>query len=161
MTTLNTLTARQQAQHTFYLQWAPRVAAFGVYNLPDNTLTHYRAGKKIDKQLAEFEKNSTRSANRATPLSENELNPILDEYLATYLDDGSKVGVFDRQTACVGVNKTRHDIVATTMSVHGQLAAIDTKYSGKRSSFDRMGNTLKGLLLAYNEQAGFDRFEVS
>ena len=138
MTTLNTLTARQQAQYTFYTQWAPKVAAFGVYNLPEGTLTHYRAGKKIAAQIVEFEAAAARAESRKCRWTAEEY----DAMAAAYVKHGR-----DRK-ACLAefrLPSTRHTDDAVTFAAYS-AAALDTQ----DPSTEGFKDYAKGLLNALN-----------
>ena len=67
--------------------------------------------------------------------------------------------LYDRYVACKGMDN-RKDPVASAMGLHGQIVFYDNSNDSIVKSFDRAGKTLKSLMKEYNEQAGFDRFNV-
>ena len=159
MATLNYTPAQQSQLIEFYQQWLPRVNAFGYDNLPDGYHTYYRHGKQLAKEQAAATLAASKSKSR-TPLTESELRPVFEEYLATYLDDGKKAKVFDRYAPVDAISEDRLDRVATVMGIHGQIAARDTMNESIKPSLDRMGKTLVAILEEYNEAAGFERFSA-
>ena len=92
-------------------------------------------------------------------LDEEEIIPVLEEYLRSYTKEG-QVKVFDRKVAKEGMSLGRRDRTASAMAVHGQICFVDSYNTSIVKSFDRMGNTLRGLLQSYNAKTGTNRFTV-
>jgi len=142
---------------TFFKQWEPKVQYFGIDIIPNGFFKFYKQGRDLLKAEAAATLAAAKTNSR-TPLTESELRPVFEEYLATYLDDGKKVKVFDRHAPVDAISEDRLDRVATVMGIHGQIAARDTMNESIKPSLDRMGKTLVAILEEYNEAAGFERF---
>jgi hypothetical protein len=151
---MTALTADQLTAIEFYQENLSYVEGFGLANLEREDRLMFRKGKKlIEDALAVKEK-----AERI-PFTEAEILPVLEEYLASYSDDG-QVKVFDRHRAAVGMASHRNDPIASAMGLHGQIVFMDNANDTIVKSFDRMGKVLKGLLAEYNTANGVDRFKV-
>ncbi|QLF86165.1 hypothetical protein CC030809_00109 [Synechococcus phage S-CAM7] len=141
----------------FFKQWEPKVQYFGIDIVPPGFFKFYKQGRELVKAEAAATLAAAKTNSR-TPLTESELRPVFEEYLATYLDNGLKAKVFDRYAPVEAISTERLDRVATVMGIHGQIAARDTRNNSTKSCLDRMGKTLVAILEEYNEMVGFERF---
>jgi len=141
----------------FFKQWEPKVQYFGIDIVPAGFFKFYKQGRELVKAEAAATLAAAKTNSR-TPLTESELRPVFEEYLATYLDNGVKAKVFDRYAPVEAISTERLDRVATVMGIHGQIAARDSKNEAIKPSLDRMGKTLVAILEEYNEAVGFERF---
>ncbi len=135
---------------------ANRVAVenFGILNVFEDREDRIRF-RTISKLMQEIAK----PKKERVSLTEEEIQPILREYLNAYTLDG-KVKVFNRKVAAEGIQKFRKDPIATVMGIHGQLVYHDKFNNSIVKSFDRTGKTLKSIMARYNELIGFERFQI-
>ena len=148
-----TLTIDQTSAISFYQENISYVEGFGLSNLDREDRILFRKGK----QLIEFALQASTKTERI-PFTLEEILPAWNEYLESYSDEG-QLKVYDRYVACKGMDN-RKDPVASAMGLHGQIVFYDNSNDSIVKSFDRAGKTLKSLMKEYNEQAGFDRFNV-
>ena len=139
----------------FYNQYAQQVETFGILNVLDEREDRvlFNKGKKALQAVIEY------NSNIRVTMTEEEIIPIFEEYLRSYNENG-QVKVFDRNVAKVAVSKQRNDTTASAMAIHGQICYVDTYNTDIVKSFDRMGKTLRELLLTYNKETGTNRFAV-
>ena len=139
----------------FYEENLSYVEAFGLSNLDREDRILFRVGKK----LIEDALNAQQSKNERIPFTEEEIAPVLEEYLISYTMDGQSK-VFDRRVAARTMQQFRKDPVASAMGLHGQIVFLDKENKTIVKSFDRTGKTLKEMLKRYNESIGYDRFNI-
>ena len=139
----------------FYEENLSYVDAFGLSNLDREDRILFRVGKK----LIEDALNAQQSKNERIPFTEDEIAPVLEEYLISYTMDGQSK-VFDRRVAARTMQQFRKDPVASAMGLHGQIVFLDKENKTIVKSFDRTGKTLKEMLKRYNESIGYDRFNI-
>lgn len=139
----------------FYEENLTYVEAFGLSNLDREDRILFRQGKKlIEDALA-----AQNSKQERIPFTEEEIAPVLEEYLISYTIDGQSK-VFDRRIAARSMQPFRKDPVASAMGLHGQIVFLDKENKSIVKSFDRTGKTLKEMLKRYNETVGYDRFNI-
>ena len=139
----------------FYEENLTYVEAFGLSNLDREDRILFRQGKKlIEDALA-----AQNSKQERIPFTEEEIGPVLEEYLISYTIDGQSK-VFDRRIAARSMQPFRKDPVASAMGLHGQIVFLDKENKSIVKSFDRTGKTLKEMLKRYNETVGYDRFNI-
>lgn len=139
----------------FYEENLSYVEAFGLSNLDREDRILFRTGKK----LIEDALNAQLSKNERIPFTEEEIAPVLEEYLVSYTVDGQSK-VFDRRVAARSMQPFRKDPIASAMGLHGQIVFLDKENKTIVKSFDRTGKTLKEMLKRYNESVGYDRFNI-
>lgn len=139
----------------FYEENVSYVEAFGLSNLDREDRILFRTGKK----LIEDALNAQLSKNERIPFTEEEIAPVLEEYLVSYTVDGQSK-VFDRRVAARSMQPFRKDPIASAMGLHGQIVFLDKENKTIVKSFDRTGKTLKEMLKRYNESVGYDRFNI-
>jgi hypothetical protein len=139
----------------FYEEHLSYVEGFGLSNLDREDRILFRKGKKlIEDALA-----AQNSKQERIPFTEDEIAPVLEEYLISYTMDGQSK-VFDRRVAARTMQQFRKDPVASAMGLHGQIVFLDKENKTIVKSFDRTGKTLKEMLKRYNESIGYDRFNI-
>ena len=127
-----------------------------VFGYDRDLRRQYNKGKKlIAESITSIQKES-----KKVPFTVEELLPAWNEYLECYLEDGTVAKVFDRKVAAKGMQSHRNDPTHSAMSILGQINFYDSanKYNSKK--YDRIGNTLKGLMVEYNEATQTERFAV-
>jgi len=139
----------------FYEENVSYVEAFGLANLDREDRLLYRKGKKMIEEAIAMNMKSER-----IPFTEDEIAPVLVEYLISYTVEG-KQKVFDRKIAARGMQSFRKDPIASAMGLHGQIVYLDRMNDTIVKSFDRTGKTLKQLLMNYNESIGEHRFMIN
>lgn len=139
----------------FYEDNLTYVKAFGLSNLDREDRLLFCHGKKLIEDAIAAEQNH----NERIPFIEEEIIPVLQEYLASYTEDG-QIKVFDRRVAAKGMQQFRKNPIASAMGLHGQIVFLDTKNNSIVKSFDRTGKTLKELLKSYNDSIGYTRFNI-
>lgn len=139
----------------FYEENVSYVEAFGLSNLDREDRILFRTGKKLIEDAI----NAQLSKNERIPFTEEEIAPVLEEYLVSYTVDGQSK-VFDRRVAARSMQPFRKDPVASAMGLHGQIVFLDKENKTIVKSFDRTGKTLKEMLKRYNESVGYDRFNI-
>jgi len=148
-------TATHSAAIAFYEENLSYVEAFGLFNLDREDRILFRTGKK----LIEDALNAQQTKNERIPFTEEEIAPVLEEYLISYTVDGQSK-VFDRRVAARSMQPFRKDPIASAMGLHGQIVFLDKENKTIVKSFDRTGKTLKEMLKRYNESVGYDRFNI-
>jgi hypothetical protein len=151
---MTALTADQLTAIEFYQENLSYVEGFGLANLDREDRLMFRKGKRLIEDAIALQGKTER-----IPFTEEEIFPVLEEYLSSYSDDG-QVKVFDRHRAAVGMASHRNDPIASAMGLHGQIVFMDNANETIVKSFDRMGKVLKGMLKDYNTANGVDRFNV-
>lgn len=139
----------------FYEENVSYVEAFGLSNLDREDRILFRTGKKLIEDAI----NAQLSKNERIPFTEEEIAPVLEEYLVSYTVDGQSK-VFDRRIAARNMQPFRKDAIASAMGLHGQIVFLDNENKTIVKSFDRTGKTLKEMLKRYNESVGYDRFNI-
>jgi hypothetical protein len=152
---LMTATELSTAAIAFYEENVSYVEAFGLSNLDREDRILFRAGKKLieDALIAQ------QSKQERIPFTEEEIAPVLEEYLVSYTMEGQSK-VFDRRIAARSMQPFRKDPIASAMGLHGQIVFLDNKNKAIVKSFDRTGKTLKEMLKRYNESIGYTRFNI-
>jgi hypothetical protein len=130
------------------------VEKFGILNVFEDRQDRIRF-RTISKMMEDL----IAPKKERVALTEEEIQPILREYLNAYTLDG-KVKVFNRKVAAEGIQPFRKDPIATVMGIHGQLVYHDKFNNSIVKSFDRTGKTLKSIMARYNELIGFERFQI-
>jgi len=151
---MTALTADQLTAINFYQENLSYVEGFGLSNLDRDDRIMFRKGKKLIEDAIALKGKTER-----IPFTEAEILPVLEEYLASYTEEG-QVKVFDRHRAAEGMESFRNDRIASAMGLHGQIVFLDNANDTIVKSFDRTGKILKGLLKDYNTANGVDRFNV-
>ena len=93
---MTNLTADQLTAIEFYEENLSYVEGFGLANLDREDRLMFRKGKKLIEDALAVKAKAER-----VPFTEAEILPVLEEYLASYSDDG-QVKVFDRHRAAAG-----------------------------------------------------------
>jgi len=156
MRVVNTHCMSNSTAIAFYEDNLTYVKAFGLSNLDREDRILFRQGKKLIEDAIEAEQKQ----NERIPFIEEEIIPVLQEYLTSYSEDG-QIKVFDRHVAAKGMQQFRKNPIASAMGLHGQIVFLDKKNNTIVKSFDRTGKTLKELLKNYNESIGYDRFNIN
>ena len=122
-----------------------------IFEREDRNL--FRQGLKLIEDALTVEK------KERIPFTEEEIIPVLEEYLLSYTQVG-QIKVFNRRIAASGIQSFRKNPIASVMGLHGQIVFLDSLNQTIVKSFDRTGKTLKDLLQKYNNSVGYDRFII-
>jgi len=139
----------------FFETYHESVENLGILNVFEDRKDRIRF-RAISKMMEDLLKPAKQER---VALTEEEIQPILREYLNAYTMDG-KVKVFNRKVAAEKIQPFRKDPIATVMGIHGQLVYHDKFNNSIVKSFDRTGKTLKAIMSQYNELIGFERFKI-
>lgn len=139
----------------FYEENASYVEAFGLSNLDREDRILFRTGKKMLEEAMKVDDHK----EERIPFTEDEIAPVLEEYLISYTMDGKKK-VFNRKIAAEGMQPFRKNPIASAMGLHGQIVYLDRANSSIVKSFGRTGKTLKQMLKDYNDAMKEERFII-
>ena len=137
----------------FYEDHFDYVNSFGLVHFEREDRNLFRQGLKLIEDALTVEK------KERIPFIEEEIIPVLEEYLLSYTQVG-QIKVFNRRIAASGIQSFRKNPIASVMGLHGQIVFLDSLNQTIVKSFDRTGKTLKDLLQKYNNSVGYDRFIV-
>jgi hypothetical protein len=147
------MTTTDQTAIEFYQENLAYVTGFGLSNLEREDRRLYNKGKKLIEEAL-----NAKSKGPRVPFTLDEILPVWDEYLKSYLPSGQNK-VFDRHVALEGMTN-RDNPVASAMGLHGQITFYDNNNKTISKNFDRAGKTLKGLMEEYNKAHNVNRFNV-
>jgi hypothetical protein len=134
---------------------------FNKYGHPKSIKVGTILTQKEYNQLTQLKKNKCiQHVVDRSPLSMDEINPVVDEYLSCFSDSGTPIKTFDRYAASVGMKSFRNDPIASTMAVFGQLVFVDNFNTEHKKCLDRRGQTLSNILKTYNLVNNVERFDV-
>ena len=137
----------------FYKDHFDYVNSFGLVHFEREDRNLFRQGLKLIEDALTVEK------KERIPFTEEEIIPVLEEYLLSYNQVG-QIKVFNRRIAASGIQSFRKNPIASVMGLHGQIVFLDSLNQTIVKSFDRTGKTLKDLLQKYNNSVGYDRFII-